>query len=141
LRFNTRIRYGLRAILEIALDESENGVFQKDIAERQKISIKYLDNIIASLKTSGLIVNAKGKKSGYVLSRKPGEIKILDVYFAFEPAIAVVDCLDGNFNCDLSPKCGVKDFWSGLNNLIINYMEYYTLEDLVKEHRAKAGDS
>ena len=65
MKFNTRIRYGIRAILEIALEESENGVFQKDISERQKISNKYLDNIITALKTAGLIKNVKGKKSGY----------------------------------------------------------------------------
>ena len=128
----------MRAILEIALDESENGVFQKDIAERQKISIKYLDNIIATLKISGLIANAKGKKSGYILMRRPEEIKILEVYNAFEPGIIVVDCVAGKQICDLSSKCGVRDFWGGLNNLIINYFESYTLEDLMKEHRAKA---
>jgi Rrf2 family protein len=139
LKFNTKIRYGLRAILEIALDESENGVFQKDIAERQKISIKYLDNIIASLKTAGLITTTRGKKSGYVLTRKPEDIKILDIYVAFEPAVAVVECLECNFVCVLSSKCGVKDFWSGLNNLVINYMEFNTLGDLVKEQRARAG--
>jgi Rrf2 family protein len=138
LKVNTRIRYGLRAILEIALDESDSGVFQKDIAERQKISIKYLDNIIASLKASGLIINARGKKSGYKLKRKPEEIKIIDIYNAFESEVVLVDCLSGSYNCDLSPKCGVRDFWGGLNNLIINYLESYTLEDLVKEHKARS---
>jgi Rrf2 family protein len=139
LKLNTRIRYGLRAVLEIALDESGSGVFQKDIAARQKIPIKYLDNIIASLKTAGLIVNAKGKKSGYILTRKPAEIKILDVYNAFESGVVVVDCLSGSYICELSPKCGVKGYWNGLNNLIINYLESYTLEDLVKDHKNKGG--
>jgi Rrf2 family protein len=141
LKLNTRIRYGLRAVLEIALDESERGVFQKDIAERQRISVKYLDNIIAALKTAGLISNTKGKKSGYKLTRKPEEIKILDVYNAFEPGVVVVDCLSGNYICGLSSKCGVRDFWDGLNNMIIDYFDSYTLEDMIKEHKAKAGTS
>lgn len=127
----------MRAILEIALDETDGGVFQKDIAERQQISVKYLDNIIASLKTAGLIINAKGKKSGYVLTRKPEEIKILDVYNAFEPGIVIVDCMAGKYVCDLSSGCGVREFWHGLNVTIINYFESNTLEDLVKEHRVK----
>lgn len=137
MKFNTKIRYGLRAILEIALDETEGGVFQKDIAERQQISVKYLDNIIASLKTAGLIINAKGRKSGYILTRKPSEIKVIDVYNAFEPGIIVVDCMSGKYVCDLSSKCGVRGFWHGLNNTIINYFESYTLEDLIKEHKVK----
>ncbi|MCX6325747.1 MAG: Rrf2 family transcriptional regulator [Bacteroidia bacterium] len=139
MKFNTRIRYGLRAILEIALDESESGVFQKDIAKRQKISVKYLDNIIAALKTSGLIVNKRGRKSGYILSRKPVDIKILDIHNAFEPGFVIVDCLSGNYVCDLSKQCCVRDFWLGLNNVIINYFESYTLEDLIKEHRSKSS--
>ena len=141
LKLNTRIRYGLRAILEISLDESGSGVFQKDIAERQKISVKYLDNIITSLKTAGLIINTKGKKGGYKLTRKPSEIKILDVYKAFEPGVVVVDCISSKYICDLSSKCGVRDFWVGLNNLIIAYFESYTIEDLIKVHKIKAVSS
>lgn len=138
MKFNTRIRYGLRAILEIALEESENGVFQKDISERQKISNKYLDNIIAALKTAGLIINFKGKKSGYRLTRRPEEIKIIDVFNAFEPGVAVVDCIDDRYICDLKSKCAVRDFWDGLNNTIIDYLESYTLEDLIREHKLKS---
>lgn len=138
MKLNTRIRYGLRAILEIALDESEHGVLQKDISKRQDISVKYLDNIITALKTAGLIINARGKKSGYKLTRKPGKIKIIDVYKAFEPGVVVVDCLSNKFICIRSQKCGVRDFWGGLNKVMINYLESYTLEDLIKEHKRKA---
>lgn len=137
MKFNTKIRYGLRAILEIALDESQNGVFQKDIAERQKISIKYLDNIIASLKTAGLIINIKGKKSGYKLTRTPDRIMVMDVYKAFEPSVAVVDCMNDEYFCERALNCGVKVFWDGLNTLISDYLNSYTLEDLIKEHRKK----
>ncbi len=138
MKFNTKIRYGLRAILEIALDESGNGVFQKDIAERQNISIKYLDSIIASLKTAGLIINIKGKKSGYKLTRKPDQIKVGDVYKAFEPGVAVVDCMNDKYFCERAPNCGVKEFWDGLNTLISDYLNSHTLEDLIKEHRKKS---
>jgi len=124
-------------MLEIALYEEENGVFQKDIAERQRISVKYLDNIIASLKTSGLIINHKGRKSGYRLSRKPSEIKLLDIYNAFEPGIFIVDCISTDYLCQLSGTCGVREFWIGLNNQITKYFESYTLADLIKEHKSK----
>jgi len=136
LKFNTKVRYGIRAMLEIALDESENGIFQKDIAERQLISVKYLDSIIASLKTSGLIYNRKGKKSGYILSRKPSEIKILDIYRAFEPGISIVDCMAPHYICQLSNTCGVRNFWKGLNQTIEDYFSSRTLEDLLKEHKS-----
>jgi Rrf2 family protein len=137
LKFNTRIRYGIRAILEIALEESEKGVFQKDISERQNISVKYLDSIISSLKTAGLIINLKGKKSGYKLTRKPSEIHILDIYRAFEPGINIVECISGNYSCNLSDTCGVRNFWKGLNTSITEYFYSFTLEDLIKEHKSK----
>lgn len=124
-------------MLEIALDETENGVFQKDIALRQRISVKYLDNIIASLKVSGLIINNKGRKSGYRLAQKPSEIKLLDIYKAFEPAIAIVDCMEHGYDCKLSKTCGVRAFWEGLNNQIVLYFQSFTLEDLLKEHKSR----
>lgn len=128
----------MRAILEIALDDSEQGIFQKDISVNQKISVKYLDIIISSLKTSGLIMNVRGKKSGYKLTRKPDQITAMDVYKSFEHQMAIVDCAHDRYTCDISSKCVVKDFWGGLNRTIIDYMESYTLDDLIKEHRKKS---
>lgn len=124
-------------MLEIALAETESGVFQKDIAERQKISNKYLDNIIASLKTAGLIINKKGKKSGYILSRKASKINILDIYKAFEPGFNVVECISGTYKCNLENTCGVRNFWEGLNTIITEYFKSFTLEDLIKEHKKR----
>ncbi|HRS19749.1 MAG TPA: Rrf2 family transcriptional regulator, partial [Bacteroidales bacterium] len=71
MKLNTKTRYGLRAIIEIAMNSSEHGVLQKDIAKTQNISNKYLDQIIAELKSADLIVNTGGKKSGYRLNGDP----------------------------------------------------------------------
>lgn len=125
-------------MVEIALDDTENGVFQKDISEKQKISLKYLDSIIASLKAAGLIQTTRGKKSGYRLTQPASQIKILDIYKAFEPAIAIVDCVKHNHKCDLASTCGVKGFWGDLNSTIISHFESHTLADLVKEHHLKS---
>lgn len=124
-------------MLEIAMEESGAGVFQKDISERQNISVKYLDNIIASLKTAGLITTTRGKKSGYRITRKPDEIRMLDIYRAFEPEVAIVDCMNCTYICDLSGRCGAREFWEGLNKTIIQYFQSCTLDDLVKKQRKK----
>lgn len=118
-------------MLEIARAENSAGVFQKDIAENQSLSLKYLDHIIQALKTSNLIRNAKGKKSGYILTRKPEEITILDIHRAFEPGICLVECLSDNFSCDMRENCLTRDFWGHLNILIINYFKSVTLIDLM----------
>lgn len=126
-------------MLDIALDESGNGVYQKDISDRQKISVKYLDSIIASLKKAGLITTIKGKKSGYRITRPSDQIKILDIYNAFEPEVAVVDCMSCNFICEMTDSCGAREFWEGLNKSVISYFRSNTLKDLVKNHKAKKG--
>jgi len=120
-------------MLEIARAENSGGVFQKDIAENQSLSVKYLDHIIQALKTCNLIRNVKGKKSGYVLARKPDEITIFDIHRAFEPGICLVECLSGNYPCDLSETCLTRGFWGHLNNLIINYFKSVTLTDLMHQ--------
>lgn len=130
MKFSTKTRYGIRAMLEIAKDESQSGVFQKDIAANQDISVKYLDQIIHALKVAGLISNLKGRKSGYILTRNASEITMLDIYNAFEPGICVIDCLTRSFDCERKSFCEVVGFWEKLNQLVVDYFEQVTLEDL-----------
>ena len=126
-------------MLEISLGDQENGVFQKDVAEHQEISFKYLDPIISSLKVAGLITNVSGKKSGYRLTRKPEEITMLDVFQAFERRIQVNDCVTEDFDCSRKKLCGVFGFWSDLNDLVTEYFKSHTLADLQKSHLALAN--
>ncbi|MCW0481301.1 RrF2 family transcriptional regulator [Gaoshiqia sediminis] len=132
MRFSTKTRYGMRAMLEIASDISQRGVFQKDIAEKQQISVKYLDQIIHALKSEGLIINVRGKKSGYILARKPSEITMLDIHKAFEPGICVIDCCSDSYNCQMKEFCRTVGFWMNLNKLVIDYFSNTTLQDLLK---------
>lgn len=135
MKFSTRTRYGIRAILEIAINENGTGVYQKDIAINQKLSNKYLDHIISSLKIAGLICNVKGKKSGYILTRPPEQITMLDVHNAFEPEICVVECLSGVVKCEMESSCVTQEFWQGLNSLIEDYLKEVSLADLLKKHQ------
>lgn len=133
MKFSTKTRYGIRAVLEIALDTSEKGIYQKDIAKNQDISYKYLDHILSSLKATGIVAKARGRKSGYVLTRKPSDITVYDIHNAFEPGICVIDCIAANFSCDRENTCALKGFWGDLNNQIIHYFKSTTIEDLMKK--------
>ena len=117
-------------MIELANDKTNEGVYQKDISKNQDISIKYLDQIIHSLKVAGLISNVKGKKSGYILTKKPSEILIYDIHRAFENDICVIDCMSANFQCDRMAGCTVQSFWRGLNQVVIDYFKNTTLEDV-----------
>ena len=134
MKFNTKTRYGVRTVLEIALSNSSAGIYQKDIAKNQVISVRYLDHIIAALKTAGLITTVRGKKSGYVLTRKPEEISLLDIHNAFEYDINIVDCLAINKECEKENNCATKIYWDELNGIIKNYLINKTVADLVAKH-------
>jgi Rrf2 family protein len=131
MKISTRTRYGVRTMIEIARGNPEKGVFQKDIAINQSLSIKYLDHIIHALKTARLITNTRGKKSGYILTRKPSEITIFDIHRAFEPGICIVECLSGSYQCNMIDGCQARGFWGRLNNLIYDYFRSVTLDDLI----------
>lgn len=124
MKINTKIRYGLRTMIVIANAPDLDGILQKDIAESQDISLKYLDSIISSLKLKGLIVNVRGKGSGYKLARSANEITVFDIYTAFE-RVDIVDCIDNPEICiKASQNCNANAFWcefkSSFSSILIN---------------------
>jgi Rrf2 family protein len=137
MKVNTKIRYGLRAMLEFGLNENKKnftGLHQKEIAEHQHLSEKYLDPIIAGLKAAGLIMNSGGKKSGYILARPKENITVFDIYRAFEPELSIIHCLDKPVTCFISRICVANEYWMNLNEVITNHMKSVTLQDVVKKH-------
>ncbi len=135
MRVNTKIRYAVRAMYEIAANNDENGILQKDIAVSQNLSLKYLDHIISALKARGLINNKKGKRSGLVLLKKPEEITMYDIYRAFENDISIVECVREPAGCHFIDDCPSYDFWERLNNRIIETFKSETLYDILKKTR------
>jgi Rrf2 family protein len=133
MRANTKTRYGIRTMMELVRQGPDQAVHQKVISENQDISYKYLDHIIAGLKSAGLISTVSGKKSGYRLSRSPDKITVYDVYKAFNPRLAVVDCLSDAGLCDRENKCAVRCYWDGLNDVITKYLKSQSIQDLVHE--------
>lgn len=133
MKLNTKIRYGLRSMIELGLSKNQDGLLQKDIAKNQNLSEKYLDPIIASLKVAGLIVNVAGKKSGYILKKTSSKIKIIDIYRAFEAGPYIIHCISNPKTCARTRICAAKEYWKGLNNNIVEYLSSSSLEMLVKQ--------
>ncbi|MFA6570693.1 MAG: Rrf2 family transcriptional regulator [Bacteroidota bacterium] len=131
MKVNTKIRYGLRTIIQLAQADDNSGILQKQIAQTQHISNKYLDSIIPILKAKGLIRNIHGKKSGYILTRPAEEITVFDVYSAFEHKVCILDCLYQTGICDMEPVCIARDFWNDLNSVIDSKMKNTKISDLI----------
>ena len=111
------------------------GMFQKDIAERQEIPLKFLDKIVSDLKSAGLISNVGGKRSGYILSRDASKITVYEIYKAFEGELSIIQCLNENSNCCRNGKCASQDFWGFLNTEMKTIMLNKTLSALTEKQR------
>lgn len=133
MNINTKIRYGLRSMIEIGSADDNMGVLQKDIAEKQDISLKYLDSIISALKRAKLIENKYGRGSGYVLTRDASRITMLDIYTAFDP-IKVVECVCDSSFCDKSQNgCRANSYWTEFRYEVMNILRKKNLAQIIRD--------
>jgi len=137
MKLSTRSRYGTRALLEMALHRAEEPVFLKEIAERQQISLPYLEHLIAPLIAGGMIRSTKGPRGGVSLAKAPEEIKLSEVIQLLEGSVAPVECVNAPGICHRSEFCVTRDLWSELKNAMTGVLESTTLQDLVERHRKK----
>jgi Rrf2 family cysteine metabolism transcriptional repressor len=132
MKISTRTRYGIRALLEIACAYNSGPLQIKLIADRQRISNKYLEQLVGIMKSFGLVRSIRGPRGGYVLSRPPEEIKLSEVFGVLEGPILTTDCIDHEDVCPNCADCITRQLWMEMNNAILNVLEGKTLGDLVK---------
>lgn len=137
MKISTRGRYALKIMLDLALNYSEDYVSLRGIAERQNVSAKYLEQIIAMLANAKLIKSTRGKSGGYMLSRHPSEYTVGEILRATEGSLAPISCVEDSPNrCTNSGCCPTLFFWEGLNRTINEYIDSTTLEDVVNEEKS-----
>jgi Rrf2 family protein len=135
MKLSTKARYGMRAMVDLALHYEKGPILLKDIAKRQEVSMKYLDHIISTLRANGLIESAKTRHSGYVVSRAPCQIKTYEIIKAVEGSLALVDCVDDPKICHRADFCATLNLWKKLKKSMRDVLEGVTLEDLANEQR------
>ena len=113
------------------MNSSEKFIPLKDIATRQEISNKYLEQIIAMLNKAGYLETARGNNGGYKLAKKPSEYTIGEILRATEGDLAPIYCLTEEGECDKRENCKTLSFWKGLDDAINQYVDSKTLEDLI----------
>jgi Rrf2 family protein len=127
MKFSTKTRYGMRAMIELADCYKNKPILLKDMSERLGISMKYLDHIISSLKARGLIVRLK---DGYVLGRAPENIKCDEIVDVLEGSLNPVVCIDSPSVCEKYKKCKAKEVWEKVGVTLRETLSSFTLEDL-----------
>lgn len=130
---STKGRYALRMILDLAENSTGSYVPLKEIAERQDISLKYMEAIMPNLVKAGLVTAIQGKGGGYMLSKNIGEYTVGEVLKASEGSMVPVACLEGGFECPRSSICKTRKVWEKLDLMIDSYLDNLPLSDLLED--------
>lgn len=137
MKLSTRGRYGIRALLELALHPGDGPMLIKDIATRQEISEHYLEQIVIALKAAGLVKSIRGAKGGIILAKTPSQIRLSDALQVLEGSTALVECVDDARACSRSPFCVTRDIWVEIKKAMNGVLESTTLKDLVERQKKK----
>ncbi len=136
MNVTTRGRYALRVMMDLAQQPGDGFVSLKTIAERQGISMKYLEMIVGQLKRAELVESSRGKEGGYRLSRAPSAYSVGEILRCQEDSLAPVACIrDGGVDCDQAALCRTIPMWKELDEITNRYLDSVTLEDLLTGER------
>ncbi len=135
---STKTRYALRMLVDIAAFQDSGKVKIKDISERQGISIKYLEQIVATLSKADIVRGERGPQGGYKLTRPASEITVAQVVMEVEGGIAPVPCIKGDsVECDRKDRCTTLDMWLRIEKAVMDIMSQTTIQDLLDDANSK----
>ena len=137
MKLSVRGQYGTRALLDLALHGGQGPVLLKDIAQRQQISLSYLEHVITPLIAGGIVRSTRGPRGGISLAKPPLEIRLDEVIQILEGSMAPVECVSNPEICERSEFCVTRDVWDELKKAMDGVLESITLQDLVERQKSK----
>ncbi len=139
MQISTKSRYAVRAMIELAMHYEKGPLQLKEIARRQDLSEKYLEQIMHPLRTKGFVYSQKGSHGGYCLAKPPREVTMLHIVSTMEGSITPVACVDKPQLCDRLAVCSTRDVWSRLKDAVTEELDAHNLEDLAREQERKTA--
>ena len=141
MRISTKGRYALRLMLDLALNNTGEPISLKDIARRQEISDKYLEQIISVLNKAKYVKSIRGAQGGYILTKRPEEYTVGMILRLTEGSLAPVTCVEEDADsCERKSNCATFVVWQKMHDAICDVVDNITLEDLVSWHIEGSGD-
>ncbi|MGL4850280.1 MAG: RrF2 family transcriptional regulator [Clostridium sp.] len=134
MKLSTKGRYGVKAMVDLAVNYGESPVSIKTISKRQHISEYYLEQLFSPLRKAKLIRSIRGAQGGYVLNKEPKDITVADIMYILEGPIEIADCIDG-VACDNVDCCATRMLWKRIKESIDEVMEGVTLQDIVNDYK------
>ena len=142
MKISTKGRYALRMMTDLALNHNGEMIRVKEVAQRQEISEKYLEQIIATLKRAGYVKSLRGAQGGYKLTKEPKDYTVGTILRLTEGNMSPVSCLEDEENqCDMADKCVTLALWEMLDEAIRGVIDHVTLQDLVDWEEERAAKS
>jgi Rrf2 family protein len=133
MKVSTRTRYGIRAAIELAQHHKQGPLQLRIIAERQAISVKYLEQLVAVLRSGGIVRSLRGARGGYLLAKAPNQIRLSDVFHCLEGPVATTECVEDPEFCDRSLDCVARKLWTRVEGAVNAVLESVTLQDLLDQ--------
>lgn len=130
MQFSAKEYYGLRAMTQWARRYGEGPVSVAEVADAEGLPVPYLEQIIPSLRDSGLLLSTRGARGGYALSRSPQEVSVADVIRALEGDVVSLRCADADSTCARLDQCAARTVWESVSALVVSALEHTTLADL-----------
>lgn len=138
MKVSTKGRYALRVMIDLATNQTEEPIRLKDVAARQEISLKYLEQIISMLTKAGYLNSVRGSNGGYQLKKKPSEYTVGMILRTTEGSLAPVSCIEDTENvCQRSGNCATAMIWKKMNDAVNDVVDGITLQDLVDWQQKK----
>jgi len=138
LRFSAKGEYGVRAVLDIALNSPGEPVQVREIARRQNIPERFLEHVMSSLKKGGLVESYRGAQGGYALSRDPAGLSLADVLQAVEGPIVLAECVNQEpLRCDAGELCVIRDVWRDVQKAVLDALAAISIADLCARYSGK----
>ncbi|MFZ0450936.1 MAG: Rrf2 family transcriptional regulator [Desulfatiglandaceae bacterium] len=137
MKLSTRSRYGTRLMLDLASHYEEGPVQMGEIAKREDISVKYLEQLIIPLKKNGFVKSVRGPKGGHVLTRHPRDITMGEVVRALEGGIDLTVCIENPGECTRSSRCAARGLWEETSKVMYDKLDSVTLLELIEGDQAK----
>lgn len=141
MRLNSKMRYGTRAMLELAMHYQEGTVSLSEVAASQEISEKYLEVLFASLRLAGTVRSQRGSKGGYVLAKPPEQITLREIFDILESPEPYVPCTLEHSACNRWANCVTQDVWAQMFAASMHVLESITLADLVARSNERSATS
>jgi Rrf2 family protein len=136
MKLSTRSRYGTRLMLDMARNYNGEPVQLGEIAKRQDVSVKYLEQIIIPLKKAQYITSVRGPKGGHILTRPPEKITVGEIVAVLEDGLSLVECIEFPTVCDRADICPTRLLWKEVSEAMFGKLQSVTLADLVQEAQA-----